>query len=986
MNRIKNNKSISLYKWIWQSYIRTALLPLLIVELVFICIYFSSNSLWQKKTFNLLKKQAQNELGQIANQEADAINHQLSSITNSVMLFSSQMRHALSNSASLSAADYERLTYSKEGVYYSKKDTKDGGAAIFYSGIVPVKEAQRKKVAKVLTQQKLMADIKNTQPLATSIYFNTFDSLNIIYPYVDVISQYTPLANIPSYNFYYEANAEHNPEHTAKWTDIYLDPAGNGLITSAICPVYNNDLLEGVVGINMTMSTITNKILTMQIPWNGYSLLIGKDGTILSLPSTNTHNWDLNLLNVESYDNSIFQDTLNKNQFNLYKNNDLAPLSDQISSNTTGFSSFTLNGTPKVLSWATVNDTGWKLIIIVPEKNIYSNVYDLKDMLIKTSSYMILLLIASYMVFFIFLFRKSKRASSAVASSFTQINTIVQKISNGDYSLIKPTLRIKELNDVSIDLIKMGHDLGKTNENLLTTQSELKQKETDLKALVNSINDIILEVDFSGHITNLWSRARRDLYKLYVQGHFTSVYDLLDKDTTKIAKDKIRYVIKTSETATMDFNIQSNSGLKWFEASISPRLNITNRVVISVRDITEQKKLARSIIAAKEEAEKASMAKSEFLSSMSHELRTPLNAILGFSQILELDSESPLTHSQHQSVKEILKAGNHLLELINEVLDLAKIESGKLSISLEPVQIKSIIDETLAIIKPFANAHGISIVSYPIDDLNEFVLADNTRLKQILINLLSNAIKYNKPNGQVIFYHDRIDDKFRFHVIDTGIGLSHSDLNVIFKPFHRLNKINNSIEGTGIGLAVAKQLAELMNGRICVESEKGIGSHFEVELPYADSPIIQESENTVSTESESSFSKNTLYKVLYVEDNPANLRLVERILTRISNIEMFTATSGELCIDLAIALKPDLILLDINLPGIDGYEVLKRLKIDAKTNNIPVIAISAHAMPRDIEKGLSLGFSDYITKPINIQSFTEKISTILVNDRLKNEN
>lgn len=980
MNRIKNDKSISIYKWVWQSYLHTALLPLLIVELIFICIYLSSNTLWQKETINLLEKQAQNELSQIANQEADAINHQLSSITNSVMLFSGQIGHALSSSASLNADDYDRLTYSKEGVYYSKKDTKDGSAAIFYSGIVPIKEEQRKKVAKVLTQQKLMADIKNTQPLATSIYFNTFDSLNVIYPYVDVIDQYTPLANIPSYNFYYEADAQHNPERKAKWTDIYLDPAGNGLITSAIYPVYNDNFLEGVVGINMTMDTITNKILTMQIPWNGYSLLMGNDGTILSLPEADTNNWDVNLLSAENYVDVASEDTFNKKQFNLYKNNDFASLSDQISNSTTGFSSFTLNGIPKVLSWSTVNDTGWKLIIIVPEKNIYSTVYNLKTMLAKISYFLIFTLILSHVIFFIFLFKKSKNASLAVASSLNQIDNIVQRIGSGDYFPIKPALRIKELDDISVDLIKMGLELSKTNEDLLTTQSELKERETDLKALVNSINDIILEVDYNGHITNLWSRAHRDLYKLYIQGHFTSVYDILDKDATKIAEEKIHSVIKTGETATMDFNIQSNSGLKCFEGSISPRLNVTNKVVISVRDITEQKKLARSIIDAKEEAEKASMAKSEFLSSMSHELRTPLNAILGFSQILELDSESPLTQSQHQSVKEILKAGNHLLELINEVLDLAKIESGKLSISLESVQIRSVIDETFAIIKPFANAHSINIITHPIDDLNEFVLADNTRLKQILINLLSNAIKYNKPNGQVIFYHDRIGDKFRFHVVDTGIGLSPSDLDVIFKPFHRLNKINNTIEGTGIGLAVAKQLAELMNGKISVESEKGVGSHFEVELPYAHSPISQDSEDAVSTKNDNSFSENMFYKVLYVEDNPANLRLVERILTRINNIEMFSATSGELCIDLALAHKPDLILLDINLPGIDGYEVLKRLKINEKTNNIPIIAISAHAMPRDIEKGLSLGFSDYITKPINIQSFTEKISKILVNN------
>ena len=518
---------------------------------------------------------------------------------------------------------------------------------------------------------------------------------------------------------------------------------------------------------------------------------------------------------------------------------------------------------------------------------------------------------------------------------------------------------------------------------LLLSHSELRRQATDLKSLINSINDIILEIDSKGYIIALWSKTHPDIYQLYIEGDLNSIDDILDKNTAKKAREKIVHVIQTKETVTIDFNIKSTSNLKWFEASISPRLNDSNKVVVSCRDVTEQKKLAHSIIVAKEDAEKASKSKSEFLSGMSHELRTPLNAILGFSQVLELDPEAPLTDSQKESVKEILKAGNHLLELINEVLDLSKIESGKLSISIESVPIKSVMEETLAIIKPFAAKNNIKIITHPTENSNEFVSADHTRLKQILLNLLSNAIKYNKQNGEVTFYHDKINNKFRFHVVDTGIGLSLGDLDEIFKPFHRLNKINNKIEGTGIGLAVAKQLVELMDGKIYVDSQKGIGSHFYVEFPYIDSHIIDDSEILISVERKSYFSENKLYKVLYVEDNSANLKLVERILMQIKNIEMLSATSGELSIDLAIAHKPDIILLDINLPGIDGYEVFKRLKLYDETNNIPIVAISAHAMPTDMEKGISLGFTDYITKPINIPIFTEKISNILRNNESK---
>lgn len=978
----RTNESISLYKWIWQSYINTALIPLILVELVFICIYFGSFTWSQSNNVSLLKEQAQSELQHIVNQESNSINYQLSSIANSVELFSNQINQALTISTPLPPIDYNRLVYSNDGNLYTKEKSKDGDVSIFYSGILSTKEKQLQKVSKVLTTQKLMADIKNTEPLATSIYFNSFDSLNITYPYSTVISQSNSLVNTPSYNFYYEADAEHNPNKKVIWTNAYIDPAGNGLITSAISPVYNNNFLEGVVGIDITLDTIANQVLTMEIPWQGYGLLIDKNGGILSFSNKNESDFGLT---EKSYDKIELKDKLSTDEFNLYKNENLSTLGDKLKNNSSGFLTSNIKGNSKFISWATISNTDWKLLVIVPERNIYSKINSLKDSLIQMGVFVISGLLLSYFIFFVLLYKKAKETSYTFANSLLEINNIVQKISNREHNLIPPKLNITELRDVSVQLIKMGQSLGDTNKNLLLTQYQLMKKETDLKALVNSINDIILEVDAKGAITNFWSKTHKELFNLYIQGAFNSINDLLDTETSKLARKKIFYVMKTKETASIDFNIESNSGLKWFQASISSRLNDSTRVVVSARDITVQKNMAKSLIAAKEEAEKASKAKSEFLSSMSHELRTPLNAILGFSQILELDPESPLTESQQESVTEILKAGNHLLELINEVLDLSKIESGKLSISIESVSIKAVMEEALSIIKPFADTHDIKIIAPIIESYDEFVYVDNTRLKQILLNLLSNAVKYNKQNGQVTFYHDRCDDNYRFHVIDTGIGLSKSEFDLIFKPFQRLNKLNNTIEGTGIGLTVAKQLVELMNGKIYVESEKGIGSHFWVEFPAVNVCAIEPDENILSLETHSSISEDNHYTVLYVEDNPANLRLVERILNQITSIKMLSAISGELCVDLAVAHRPDLILLDINLPGIDGYEVFKRLKMYEETKDIPIVAISAHAMPKDVAKGIMIGFDDYITKPINVSKFTEKVSHILLTKESKNE-
>jgi PAS domain S-box-containing protein len=380
---------------------------------------------------------------------------------------------------------------------------------------------------------------------------------------------------------------------------------------------------------------------------------------------------------------------------------------------------------------------------------------------------------------------------------------------------------------------------------------------------------------------------------------------------------------------------------------------------------------------AKSIAENANRAKSDFLSSMSHELRTPLSAILGFAQLMESGSPQP-TATQQRSIEQILKAGWYLLELINEILDLAVIESGKLSMSLEPVSLTEIMHECESLVEQQAKKQGIR-VTFVHFETPCFVRADQTRVKQVLINLLSNAIKYNKTGGTVVVdCVQRDNGVIRINVRDSGEGLSPEQLTQLFQPFNRLGQEASTEQGTGIGLVVSKRLVEWMGGVIGVESTVGSGSVFWFELDLTTesqaAAIIGKPSTVVLPHVKGD---EPLHTILYVEDNPANLMLVEDIIARRPDIRLLSAQDGKSGIELARASLPDVILMDIHLPGISGIDAMKILVADPATAHIPVVALSANAIPRDIEKGLEAGFFRYLTKPIKVNEFMNTLDMAL---------
>jgi len=375
--------------------------------------------------------------------------------------------------------------------------------------------------------------------------------------------------------------------------------------------------------------------------------------------------------------------------------------------------------------------------------------------------------------------------------------------------------------------------------------------------------------------------------------------------------------------------------------------------------VQRRTRCTRELEHARDEAESANRAKSEFLSRMSHELRTPMHAILGFGQLLEADAALALAPASRSYLTEMLRAGDRLLGLINELLDLARIDAGQLALRPEPVELAPLLAECLKAIAPVAQLQRVQLPEVPA--LPGQVRADRERLKQVLLNLLSNAIKHNRRGGQVSVRSERDGDGWRISVTDTGPGLDAVQKERLFHAFERLSTGHAGVDGAGIGLALSKRLVEAMHGQIGLDSEVGVGSCFWVRLQADEAAPAIGCDGTV----------------LYIEDNAVNVLLMEAMLAQQTRLRMLSAETPEAGLQMACAQRPDLILLDIQLPGIDGYEVLRRLRADEATHDIPVIAISANALRADIERGRAAGFDDYLTKPIDQRALVETLKRVV---------
>lgn len=476
---------IDIFRWLWRSYARTALVPLVLVEFVLVGAYLLTHNYMASANISLLREQARNRLAELVDGQASRIGEKLDTVRVETEIFRRATENVFTADSEPAPAESARYALSAYGVYYTPKD--DGGAALFYSTATAVGETERRKAWKTAALDPLMRNIRQASPLVMQIYLNTFDSMNRIYPFFDVLKQYPSNMVIPEFNFYYEADAARNPERNTVWTEVYLDPAGQGWMASCIAPVYTGDFLQGVVGLDVTVEVFVKQVLDLQIPWGGYALLVSRDGGIMAMPPAAEVALGLSELTSHHYSEAIRREELKPDAFNIRKHPLLQDIARDISSSgATGVSEIEISG-KQLAAWSTIPQTGWTLLAIVPEKNIYAESDALATRFRNIGLLMITGLVIFYLAFFLFLYSRAREMAHVLAKPLGELNAIAEDIGRGNYQQTAPQTPVLELQRTAQQIVNMGKVLGQSNESLREARDAAEQANASRSSFISQM-------------------------------------------------------------------------------------------------------------------------------------------------------------------------------------------------------------------------------------------------------------------------------------------------------------------------------------------------------------------------------------------------------------------------------------------------------------------------------------------------------------------
>ena len=820
-------KPIGLRQWIWRAFVRSALIPLLLVETALIAIYLLTNNAIRDAQIEHLRDTAVNDLQAAVSLESRLVSEQLSQIGSLTQLYRNLAAQALTGAA---PAALPPLALSADGVRYSPSN--QGGAAVFYSGATPAEQHDLQKIARLRQLEPLMKEIQARNPLIASLYFNSWDSFNHIYPWFFTLDQYPADMDIPTYNFYYLADAEHNPSRGVVWTDVYLDPAGHGWMMSAIAPVYRSDFLEGVVGIDITVSGILEQIGQLQVPWGGYAMLVSDDLTIMALPEPGEDDFGLAELTEHSYLDAIRREVFKPEQFQLDRRAETAELAAAISGASSGVQQVTLGGRPQLVAWTTVAQTGWHLLAVIDEAAVYRQTNALASRYQQIGYVLIAGLVLFYVGFFALMWLRARQLSQALLTPIAGISRMLGDIGLGRWRPEPVQAQILELDAMS----RHTQDIGSR---LAYSESERWEAQRRLELVLESATESLWEYDMPNHTL----RMRGSM----VTRFGLSSGQLSDAEfRRRIHPDDLPHALAQLERVGL--GVQQRYEAKYRFADMQgryhwllsrgrvlehdPDTGVAKVLAGTHVDIDALKRVEEELRAATLQAQAASEAKGRLLSGISHELRTPLNAILGFAQLMRMDCDDESQSEAAEYLDEILLASRHLNQLLGEILEWSSLQNEPAQLELQPVSVGGLMRECAELISLDIQQRGLHLeVMSPDEHL--LVLAEPRRLRQVVLNLLSNATKYNVPNGHISLRAETTPEHVRILVEDTGLGIEPSQQAQVFEPFQRLGRENSMIQGTGIGLSLCLEFARLMNGQLGLHSEPGVGSRFWIELPRA---------------------------------------------------------------------------------------------------------------------------------------------------------
>jgi len=824
MSRVK--PSIEFRHWIWRAFLRTSLVPLVVVELALLAAYFLANQSILDSQSDYLHQNATRELQASVKQNADIVNSELEQISSLSQLLASTVETELAENLPYEAAT---LATSPDGVRYS--DVNDGGAASFYSNITSLDRQDLDMVSRLGRVDFMLKALKEGNPLITSVYFNSADSYNRIYPWIDTLTQYPHDMNIPLFNFYYLADTKRNPLRRPVWTDVYLDPAGKGWMMSVVTPVYGGDTLKGVVGIDVTVDAILQKISKLHVPWAGYLTLVSKEHTIMALPAEAESEFGVSRRESHTGYINMRHEHLEPSEFALTSHSDLRALDMALNRQPDGLISVVLDKRAHLIAWSMIESAEWNLLAVVEEHVVMQEIQHQARHFQYIGYLMVAGLLAFYAVFFAWLWMSSRNLSHQLSVPMVGLADMMREIGQGNWAPQAPRSSIKELNTISKQTLEMGWQLAVADARQRAAQQRLQ---IVLENVTEGMWEYARQSDtfmFKGPLCTRFGLPAKNVSPKFLLG--------LMPEEDRQGFLRLLEAVQANDAcvAEVEFRLPDRQGeLIWLLCRASTLSIPTTRsptVVGTCVDIDNLKQVEQDLREKTIEAQAASQTKSRFISSMSHELKTPLNAILGFAQLSQLHPDvSPA--QAHAYTQEIMNASRHLQHLVEDLLEWSSLQAEAPRLTLKPVDVQTLFQECLAMITPQIVVLGLSLKIQPLPQPC-LVMADGRRTKQVLTNLLTNAAKYNRANGSIVMGAEVDEDHqvVRLFVEDNGQGIDPDLQEQLFQPFQRLGKENSKIQGTGIGLALCRELAELMGGKMGVNSKVETGSRFWIDLPKA---------------------------------------------------------------------------------------------------------------------------------------------------------
>ncbi|UIP32616.1 sensor histidine kinase [Stutzerimonas kunmingensis] len=819
------SKPIGLRQWIWRAFVRSALIPLVLVETALIAIYLLTNNAIRDAQVEHLRETALNDLQAAVSLESRLISEQLSQVSSLTQLYRNLTAQALQGVA---PGQVPELALSDEGVRYSPSD--DGGAAVFYSNATAPERHDLQKIARLRQLEPLMKEIEARNPLVASLYFNSWDSFNHIYPWFFTLDQYPADMDIPKYNFYYLADAKHNPSRGVVWTNVYLDPAGHGWMMSATAPVYHGDFLEGVVGIDITVSGILEQIGQVQVPWGGYAMLVSDDLSIMALPEPGEADFGLAELTEHSYLDAIRREVFKPEDFQLDRRPETAELAAAISGASSGVQQVMLGGRPQLVAWTTVAQTGWHLLAVVDEAAVFRQTNALASRYQQIGYLLIAGLVLFYIGFFALMWLRARQLSGALLTPIAGISRMLGEIGVGRWQPEPAQSQIRELDE----MCRHTQDIGSR---LAYSESERWEAQRRLELVLESATESLWEYDMPNH-------------RLRIRGGMVTRFGLPSGQLSdsefrrRIHPDDLPQALAQIERVSRGLQQRYEAEYRFADTqghyhwllsrgrvlAHDPDTGVAKILAGTHVDIDALKRVEEELRAATLQAQAASEAKGRLLSGISHELRTPLNAILGFAQLMRMDCDDESQAEAAEYLDEILLASRHLNQLLGEILEWSSLQNEPAQLELQPVNVCELMRECAELVSLEVQQRGLHLqLQLPDEPLQ--VLAEPRRLRQVLLNLLSNAMKYNVPDGHISLRTETSPGHVRLLVEDTGLGIEPAQQAQVFEPFQRLGRENSMIQGTGIGLSLCLEFARLMNGQLGLHSEPGVGSRFWIELP-----------------------------------------------------------------------------------------------------------------------------------------------------------